>query len=125
MSNIVMNNDWHTDSDVADPKELPIPCGYRILIRPIAPIKKTKGGIILTDKAVEDQAYLNSKGRVVAMGDECYDKSKKPWCTIGDYVVYGRYAGSKIDVGGVKMLLLNDDEILAVLPNPDILTTKV
>jgi len=120
-----MNNDWHTDSDVADPKEVPVRCGYRILIRPIAPITKTKGGIILTDKAVEDQAYLNSKGRVVAMGDECYDKSKKPWCKIGDYVVYGRYAGSKIDVSGVKMLLLNDDEILAVLSDPDILTTKV
>jgi len=119
-----MNNDWHTDNDVADPKELPIPCGYRILIRPVAPIKKTQGGIILTDKAVEDQTYLNSKGRVIAMGSECYD-TKNPWCKIGDFVVYGRYAGSKIDVGGVKMLLINDDEVLAVLPNPDILTTKV
>jgi chaperonin GroES len=125
MSDVVMNTDWHTDNDIADPTELPIPCGFRMLIRPVAPVKKTQGGIILTDKTVEDQSYLNNKGRVIAMGNECYDKSEKPWCKTGDYVVYGRYAGSKIDVSGVKMLLLNDDEVLAVLPNPNILTTKI
>ena len=125
MSNVVMNTDWHTDNDIADPTELPIPCGFRMLIRPVAPVKKTQGGIILTDKSIEDQSYLNHKGRVIAMGNECYDKSEKPWCKVSDYVVYGRYAGSKIDVSGVKMLLLNDDEVLAVLPNPNILTTKI
>jgi chaperonin GroES len=87
-------------------------------------VKKTKGGIILTDKNMEEQQYLNSKGRVIAMGRECYNNRSTNWCTSGDTIVYSRYAGSRIDVQGVKMLLLNDDEVLAVLPNPDAVTQQ-
>ena len=63
MSNVVMNTDWHTDNDIADPAELPIPCGFRMLIRPVAPVKKTQGGIILTDKSVEMSVMIKAKNR--------------------------------------------------------------
>ena len=43
----------------------------------------------------------------------------------GDTIVYSRYAGSKIDIKGVKLILLNDDEVLAVLPNPDAITQNL
>ena len=59
------------------------------------------------------------------MGDECYNNRDTKWCTTGDHIVYSRYAGSKIDVKGVKLLLLNDDEVLAVLPNPDAITQNL
>jgi co-chaperonin GroES (HSP10) len=59
------------------------------------------------------------------MGNECYGNREENWCKINDTIVYSRYAGSKIDIQGVKMILLNDDEVLAVLPNPDAITQNL
>ena len=48
---MIRNEEWFTDDDIADPssKDLPKPCGWRILVRPAGMVKKSKGGIILTD----------------------------------------------------------------------------
>ena len=56
---VTRNEEWFTDNDIPDPdkKDLPIPCGWRMLVRPAGVIKKTKGGIILTDKNLEEQQY--------------------------------------------------------------------
>jgi co-chaperonin GroES (HSP10) len=43
---------------------------------------------------------------------------------VGDYVAFGRFAGQKLTHKGVKLLLVNDDEILAVVPNPETLQTS-
>ena len=59
------------------------------------------------------------------MGLECYSDSKQPWCKVNDWVIFGRYAGARISVQKVKMLLLNDDEIIATLENPDIITQQL
>jgi len=68
--------------DTPTPEKVPQPTGYRILVRPLPAVEKTKGGIILTDRNKEDQAYLNSVGQVIAMGSECYSDRKKPWCSL-------------------------------------------
>ena len=46
---MIRNEEWFTDDDIADPsdKDLPKPCGWRILVRPAAMIKKSKGGSVL------------------------------------------------------------------------------
>ncbi len=119
------NESWATDNDVPTPKKIPQPVGYRILIRPRGVIEKTKGGIILTDSSKNDQSYLNSVGQVLAMGDECYSDRKKPWCKVGNWVIFGRYAGARISVQKVKMVLLNDDEIIATLENPEVVTQQL
>jgi len=119
------NESWATDNDVPTPKKVPQPVGYRILIRPRGVIEKTKGGIILTDSSKDGQSYLNSVGQVIAMGEECYSDRKKPWCKIGDWVIFGRYAGARISVQTVKMVLLNDDEIIATLENPEVVTQQI
>jgi len=119
------NESWATDNEVPTPKKIPEPVGYRILIRPRGVTEKTKGGIILTDSSKEDQSYLNSVGQVIAMGDECYSDRKKPWCKVGDWVIFGRYAGARISVQNVKMVLLNDDEIIATLENPEVVTQQL
>ena len=119
------NESWATDNDVPTPEKVPQPVGYRILIRPRGVIEKTKGGIILTDSSKEDQSYLNSVGQVIAMGNECYSDRKKPWCKVGDWVIFGRYAGARVSVQNVKMVLLNDDEIIATLESPDIVTQQL
>jgi len=119
------NESWATDNDVPTPKKIPQPVGYRILIRPRGITEKTKGGIILTDSSKDGQSYLNSVGQILAMGNECYSDRKKPWCKVGDWVIFGRYAGARISVQNVKMVLLNDDEIIATLENPEVVTQQL
>jgi co-chaperonin GroES (HSP10) len=92
---------------------------------PTPVMEKTKGGIYLTDTNKEQQTYLNSVGKVIAVGPECYSDRKEPWCKVGDWVVFGRYAGAKISVQKVKMVLINDDEVLATLENPEVVSQQV
>ena len=119
------NETWATDNEIPTPEKVPQPVGYRILLRPRGVVEKTKGGIILTDAAQETQSYLNSVGQVIAMGHECYSDRKGPWCKVGDLVIFGRYAGARISVQKVKMVLLNDDEIIATLENPEVVTQQL
>jgi|TARA_B110000977_G_scaffold81905_1_gene109489 co-chaperonin GroES (HSP10) len=119
------NEAWATDNDVPTPKKVPQPVGYRILLRPRGVVEKTKGGIILTDSNKDSQTYLNSVGQIIAMGAECYTDRKKPWCKVGDWVIFGRYAGARVSVQNVKMVLLNDDEIIATLESPEVVTQQL
>ena len=122
----MINNDtWATDNNIPTPEKVPQPVGYRILIRPRGIIEKKKSCIILTDLSKDSQAYLNSVGQIIAMGEECYSDRKKPRCKVGDWVIFGRYAVARISVQKVKMLLLNDDEIIATLESPDIITQQL
>ena len=75
-------------------KMLPDPVGYRMLLKPYIPEKKTKGGILLSDKTTETMEMTTVVGLVIKMGDLCYkDKDKfpeGPWCKAGQFVIYGR-----------------------------------
>ena len=122
---MISNEQWATDNDVPTPKDVPQPVGYRVLVRPRGVIEKTKGGIYLTDSNKETQSYLNSVGQVIAMGPECYSDRKAPWCKVGDHVVFGRYAGAKVSVQNVKMVIINDDEVLATLDNPEVVSQQL
>ena len=122
---MMSNETWATDDEVPTPKKIPQPVGYRILIRPKGVIEKTKGGIYLTDTNKDTQSYLNSVAQVIAMGPDCYTDRKKPWCKVGDWVVYGRYAGAKVSVQKVKMVIINDDEVLATLENPEVISQQL
>lgn len=122
---MISNEQWATDSDVPTPEKVPQPVGYRVLIRPRGVIEKTKGGIYLTDNSKETQSYMNSVGQVIAMGPECYSDRKAPWCKVGDWVVFGRYAGAKVSVQKVKMVIINDDEVLATLDNPEVISQQL
>jgi co-chaperonin GroES (HSP10) len=61
-------------------------------------------------------------GYVLKLGPLAYaDESKFPdgaWCKPGDWVVFGRYAGSRIQIEGGEIRLLNDDEILGIVSDP-------
>ena len=61
-------------------------------------------------------------GLVLEMGPYCYDKEKFPegaWCKKGDWVIFARYAGSRIQIDGGEVRLLNDDEVLATIDKPE------
>ena len=101
---------------------LPDPTGYRILIRPFAGTQKTKGGILLADTTIETIQATTVVGLVIKMGNLCYrDKEKFPlgkWCNEKDWVIFGRYAGSRFNIDGGEVRILNDDEIIATISNP-------
>ena len=78
---------------------VPKATGWRIVVLPHKGIEKTKGGLLLTDKAIEEQQLTTNVGLILNMGPDAYaDKNKfpnGPWCKEGDWVVFARYAGSR------------------------------
>ena len=102
--------------------KLPKPTGWRILVLPFKQKEKTKGGIIITDSTIEKSQVASTCGLVLATGPHCYDKEKfpeGPWCKKGDWIIFARYAGSRIKIDGGEIRLLNDDEVLATVENPE------
>lgn len=114
------NTTWWTDPTIPDPDDLPEVRGWRILVRPIPNAPKTKGGIIIPDATIETMDLIRSVGQVKSMGRMAYGKPEMggDWCQVGDYILYPRYSGAKFAYGGVKFLLINDDEVLAVIKDP-------
>ena len=103
--------------------KLPQPTGWRILVLPFKMKEKTKGGIIMGQDTLEKQQVASQCGNVLAMGPDAYGDKQRfpdgPWCKVGDWVMFARYAGSRIKIEGGEVRLLNDDEILATIKNPE------
>ena len=115
-------NKKQEDLSKKESSKLPKPTGWRLLVLPFKMKEKSKGGIIMSDVTIERQQVASQCGLVVALGDQCYDKERYPegpWCKKGDWVVFARYAGSRIQIDGGEVRLLNDDEILATIENPE------
>ena len=115
--------------EITNQKEkLPQPTGWRILVLPFKMNETTKGGVIMNESTLERQQVASQCGNVLAMGSECYrDKERYPtgpWCKVGDWVVFARYAGSRINIEGGEVRLLNEDEILATVKDPEDLLHK-
>ena len=102
---------------------LPKPTGWRILVLPYKAKEKTKGGIILSDKTITESQIATNCGLVMDMGPDAYkDKDKfpnGPWCKKKDWVLFARYAGSRIYIDGGEIRVLNDDEILGTIEDPE------
>ena len=113
--------DENNIKDVED--QLPKPVGYRILVLPFTPKEKTKGGIIIAQESLDKARIATNCGYVVKMGPMAYgDKEKFPtgaWCKQGDWVIFARYAGSRLPIEGGEVRLLNDDEVLGTIKDPE------
>ena len=103
--------------------KLPQPTGWRLIVLPFKMDEKTKGGIIMNETTLEKQQVASQCGNVLAMGPQCYTDKERypegPWCKVGDWVIFARYAGSRIQIEGGEIRLLNEDEILATVKNPE------
>ena len=85
------------------------PLADRVLVEPAAAEQKTAGGIIIPDTAKEKP----QKGSVVAIGN---GKKDEPMTVkVGDQVLYGKYAGTEINVDGKDYLIMRESDILAVI----------
>ena len=85
------------------------PLADPVLIRPAAAEEVTLGGIIIPDSAKEKPL----KGEVIAVGNGTKDEEMV--LKAGDEVLYGKYAGTEIEFEGDKVLIMRQNEILAVI----------
>ena len=89
------------------------PLADRVLIKPAAAEEKTLGGIIIPDSAKEKPL----KGEVVAVGNGTKDEEMV--VKNGDTVLYGKYAGTEIELDGEKYLIMRQSDILAIIKTID------
>ena len=90
------------------------PLGDRIVVQQGEAEGKTDGGIILPDSAKEKP----QRGKVVAVGPgKLLDDGNyaKPSVKKGDEVFYGKYAGTEVDIGTKKYVIVKENDILAVV----------
>lgn len=84
------------------------PLADRVLIQPTAAEEVTVSGIIIPDSAKEKPL----KGTVLAAGNGTKDEEMV--VKEGDVVLYGKYAGTEIEVEGEKYLIMRQSDILAI-----------
>lgn len=85
------------------------PLADRVLVEPAAAETKTAGGIIIPDTAKEKPM----KGKIVAVGN---GKPDEPMTVkVGDIVLYGKYAGTELNVDGKEYLIMRESDIYAII----------
>jgi chaperonin GroES len=92
-----------------------VPLGEKVIVRPAEAEEVTAGGIVLPDNARQKP----QQGRVLSVGDGRLmpDGTRaKVQVTEGDRVFYSRYAGTKVEIDGEELLIMDEGEILAVVP---------
>ena len=85
------------------------PLADRVLVRPMAAETKTASGIIIPDSAKEKPL----EGNVLAVGNGT--KDEEMILKEGDQVLYGKYAGTEIELDGEKLLIMRQSDVLAVI----------
>jgi len=83
------------------------PLADRVLVKPAAAEEKTVGGIIIPDSAKEKPL----RGEVLAVGNGTKDEEMV--LKTGDQVLYGKYAGTELELDGEKYLIMRQNDVLA------------
>jgi len=90
------------------------PLNDRVLVKRVEEDEKTAGGIIIPDTAKEKP----QKGEVVAVGQgKIFDDGSRREMEVaaGDKILFSKYAGNEINIDGDELMILREDEILAVI----------
>ena len=90
------------------------PLNDRVLVLREDEEQKSAGGIIIPDTAKEKP----QRGKVVAVGTGKIDKNGKRIpleVTVGDRILFGKYAGSEIKLDNVEHVFMREDDILSIL----------
>jgi len=90
------------------------PLHDRVIVKRVEEEEKTKGGIIIPDTAKEKPV----EGKVVAAGDgKIMEDGKKVPLEVkkGDRVLFGKYAGTEINIDGEEHLIMKEDDIIAIV----------
>ncbi|AKQ54169.1 co-chaperone GroES [Bordetella hinzii] len=90
----------------------------RIIVKRIEQQRKTASGIVIPDSAAEKP----EQGEVLAVGQgkRHADGSLQPLeLAVGDQVLFGKYAGQTVKVDGEELLVMREEDVLAVLTSQD------
>ncbi|OHB58530.1 MAG: co-chaperone GroES [Planctomycetes bacterium GWF2_50_10] len=90
------------------------PLDDRVIVKPSEAETKTAGGIVIPDSAKEKPL----SGKVIAAGEgKTLDNGKRAAMTVkkNDEVIYGKYAGSEVEVDGTKYVILRESDILGII----------
>ena len=85
------------------------PIGERVLLKPIKKEEKTKSGILLSSKSTNTDTQ--NQAEVIALGRG----EKLEGIKVGDKVIFNKFSGNEIEDGDIKYLIVNADDILAVI----------
>ena len=85
------------------------PLADRVLVKPIEAETTTASGLIIPDSAKEKQ----QEGTVIAVGNGTKDEPMT--VKVGDTVLFGKYAGSELVLGGTEYLIMREADILAII----------
>jgi len=85
------------------------PLADRVLVEPAPAETKTAGGLIIPDTAKEKPM----RGKVVAIGNG--KKDEPITVKVGDTVLYGKYAGTEIQIDGKELLIMRESDIYAII----------
>ena len=90
------------------------PLGDRVVIKRVEEQAKSKGGIIIPDTAKEKP----QEGEVVAVGPGLWDEDGKriPMeLRAGDSILFGKWSGSEVTIGGEDLLIMKESDVLGVI----------
>jgi len=90
------------------------PLGEKVLVKRLEAEEKTKGGIVLPDTAKEKP----KRGKIVAVGEgKLLDDGKRSELQVkkGDEVIFTSYAGTEVKIDGEEFLIMDENDILAVV----------
>lgn len=115
-------------------ERLPQPTGWRILVMPYQGKEVTDKGVIIPDQIRQREALATVVAYVLKIGPLAYKAPDKfssefpinlsdlrlnPWCKEGDWICIGRYAGSRFSLEDMEVRIINDDEVIATILDPD------
>jgi len=120
------------EARVLDPKllskslldRMPTPSGWRILVLPYRGKGVTEGGIQLVKETMDRESLSTVVAYVLKVGPLVYKEKEKygdkPWCQEKDWVLIGRYAGSRFRLeDDHEVRIINDDDIIGTILDPD------
>jgi chaperonin GroES len=90
------------------------PLQDRILVQRVAEETTTKGGIIIPDTAKEKPA----EGKVTSVGNgKVGDDGKRVALEVkkGDRILFGKYSGTEVKIGGEEYLIMREDDVLGII----------
>ena len=90
------------------------PLGDKILLKRVEAESKTKSGIVLPETAKEKP----KRGTVIAVGDgKLLDSGERAKFQVkkGDEVIFASYAGTEVKIDGEELMIMSEDDILAVV----------
>ena len=97
--------------------------GWRMLILPYRGKATTEGGIHIPNQVLDDGQIQTVVGYILRQGPLAYKDTNKfpggPWCSEKDWIIFPRYAGSRFRIEGGEVRIINDDEVLATIADPD------